>query len=91
MMVMPSITGDGESCARQPPTARAPTRTKGKRTLRARIGTAKTFDTLNRATCAEADAREFYGMRITELGDWFTARSRVIVRETGPDFVTGSA
>ncbi len=59
--------------------------------LHAGVRTPTTFDTLYRAACAEADAREFYGMRIPELGDHSMARSRAIIREAGPDFVKGLA
>ena len=59
--------------------------------LRAGVRTANTFDTLYRAACAEADAREFYGMRIPVLADHSIARAREIIRQAGPDFVKGSA
>ena len=59
--------------------------------LRAGVRTPTTFDTLHRAACAEADAREFYRMRIPELGDHSMARSREIIRQAGPDFAKGSA
>ncbi len=59
--------------------------------LRAGLRTTTTFDTLYRAACAEADAREFYGMRMAELGDRSMARSREIIRQAGPDFAKGLA
>ncbi len=59
--------------------------------LRAGLRTPTTFDTLYAAACSEADAREFYGMRIPELGDACMARAREIIRQAGPDFVRGAA
>ena len=59
--------------------------------LRAGLRTRTTFDILYGAACAEAEAREFYGMRIPKLGDRFIARSREIIRQAGPDFAKKSA
>ena len=59
--------------------------------LDAGVRTPTTFDALYRAACAEADAREFYGMRIPELGDRSMAQSREIIRQAGPNFAKGSA
>ena len=58
--------------------------------LRAGVRTTTTFDTLYRSACAEADAREFFEMKIPELGNACMARSREIIRQAGPDFVKGA-
>ena len=58
---------------------------------RAGLRTKTTFDALYGAASAEADAREFYGMRIPELGDSCMKRAAEIIAAAGPDFAKGPA
>ena len=59
--------------------------------LRAGLRTKTTFDALYGAACEEASAREFYAMKIPELGDSCMARAAEIIAAAGPDFAKGAA
>ena len=59
--------------------------------IRASLRTETTFDALYGAACEEASAREFYAMKIPELGDKCMRSAAEIIAAAGPDFAKGAA